>query len=235
MSVPDLLADTLIREIEGGVGKIKGDEPTVFGLSSNFYPGFVKQYNAAVVRGDKVEMNNLREIAKTIYIRDYLRPIPGSGWLEEFFPALLALLFFGRVHGAGYAHYTLAVQRWLKRNQNQSIAVDGQFGQRTLKAVKELSIGQRTTMLAYLKSGPVVAELARRRIASVKSGGVSGVDRGLTNRIFNELRVADAINKDSYIASIADEVKPLEVTYNGTDRVRAGMGEDLFTPIINLV
>lgn len=234
MSFPDLITEVLIRDIEGGVGKIKGDEPTVFGLSSNFYADFVNSYFAAAKAGDKREMERLREVAKAIYIRDYLRVIPGSAWMEDYFPGLLALLFFGRVHGAGYMHYTKAVQRWLKMNIRRNIVIDGRFGPMTLAAVKETSAEQRVALVTYLKSGNVVDLLTQQRIASVAAGGVVGVDRGLRNRILKELDVATALNKDSFQYA-SDGVKNLVITYARTPDVRAKGSEGNKAPIINLV
>lgn len=235
MSFPDLITEVLIRDIEGGVGKIKGDEPTVYGLSSNFYPAFVTSALAAAKADDKVAIARLREQAKAIYIRDYLRVIPGSSWMEDAFPGLLALLFFGRVHGAGYKHYTQAVQQWLKMNIRRTMIVDGRFGPNTLKAVKETSVEQRKQLITYLQSSSVANTLVRRRIASVAAGGVIGVDPGLKNRVFKELTVAQALNKDSFQNVADDGVKNLVITYARTSDIRAESSEDSQAALINLV
>lgn len=235
MSVPDLLTEVLIRDLEGGVGKIKGDEPTALGLNSNFYPDFVRRYIAAAVNGNEGEKARLRQVAKSIYVRDYLRVIPGSAWMEDNFPALLALLFFGRVHGAGYKHYTSSVQQWLKMNKLRTIIVDGRFGPNTLKAVKDTSVAERTALIAYLKSGNIVDQLTKLRIASVAAGGVIGVDRGLRNRVLNELKVAAAINKDSFLNVADNGEKNLVITYARTPDVRTKEDESDPPTLINLV
>lgn len=236
MSFPDLLTEVLIRDIEGEVGEIKGDEPTVFGLNANFYPNFVSTALAAASAGDKKKMAVLRAEAKAIYVRDYLRVIPGSAWMEDAFPALLAVLFFGRVHGAGYMHYTKAVQQWLKMNVRRNLIVDGRFGPNTLAAVKVTSVEQRQALIRYLQSSNIVSLLTQQRIASVVAGGVRGVDRGIRNRVQKELLVASAINKDSF-QNVADTrgEKNLVITYARTTDIRTEGSEDTFATKINLV
>lgn len=229
-AVSDQLIEVLIRTFEGGLSTIKGDEPTALGLNAAVHPTFVKAYFAAAAANDTVALARLRQEAEVIYFGSYIRPIPGWDWMETNFPALLGLLFLGRVHGSGYRDYVLEIQRWAQKNVNRGISVDGRLGPLTLAMVKGLSVAQRKLLLDNLKSQPVQERLTSRRQAAVRMGGVQTVDRGIANRVRREFEVAMSIHTDEAARVVLNNPdggpKPLEVTYARTTAKSADLGED---------
>lgn len=234
MSLGDVLTETLISTMEGGVGKIKGDEPTVFGLSSTYYPGFVRAYNEAYAKGDKAKMASLRNDAKVIYIRDYLKVIPGYPTLSVSSPGLIALLFFGRVHGLGYRQYVIAIQQWLVAN-GRRLTINGKMDAQTLTHLNSMSVQEHASLLKALARPASLDDLARQRIRAVAVGGVVGVDKGIRNRVRNELAVAEALNKDVSAQMAMIPEKNIVVTYARTSAVRSETSEIDPSSTINLV
>lgn len=227
MSIAEILLDTLLISLEGEVSSLKGDEPTVYGLNSKFYPDFVDRYRTAKATANVSMMAAMQLEAKEIYRTEYLEVIPGYGWMEAQFPALLALLFFGRVHGVGYRAYVKAIQGYLNNKVGVSprLAEDGLLGPRTLNAIKQLTQLQQGDLLKHLNSTPIKNGLKDIRVKAVIAGGTRGVDNGIRNRVDKELKVAQVLHMDSEATIIASREAPALVIRRGRSAsVPAGNG-----------
>lgn len=187
----------LIEHLEGGRADIKGDSGglTHFGLSSRYYPEFVREAE------ESADARALFDKAVAIYTKDYIESVYGHEWLAKHFPELLWLLFSGKVHGSGDEEYTEFLQRQLNEVRvprgQLPLVPDGQFGPATLRAVKGLTEVERTGLLHLLTSPGARSVLAWLRVRSVQRGGAVGVERGIANRVKKELDLALAYRRDA--------------------------------------
>lgn len=228
MPIRSVIRRLISDEFEGGANDAlvaRGDEFTVFGISSKFRPDFTERYKAAAAKKDEKAIAALKEEAVQIYMRDYVRPITGWDVLNREFPALLALLFLGRVHGAGFRHYVSEIQAWANSKGGGNLVVDGMWGQMSLRAVLVLTTAKRTALIDHLNSDGVRAKLVQLRQIAVRRGGTAGVERGVGRRVLKELRYAKSMQDGSVaLAAIEGDVKPLEVPYaEGPDSADSGI------------
>lgn len=193
--VQRLIAD--VMDIEGISGHLPGDGGglTVFGLSERYHPEFIKKYR------DGVSLSTLQELAGDIYVDEYLGQIHGNPWLMRYYPGLLWLLFFGKVHGTGDEWYTRALQEYLNNTLPMKgqplLLADGQFGPNTLHAVKGMTALEKEGFLRFVTRQPVLDYLKAMRVEDVRAGGALNVERGIANRVEKEISYAYSIQQEA--------------------------------------
>lgn len=180
----------VIDNLEGGKAQISGDSGgrTLFGLTEKYHPEFIREFwGEPSLKSPPRE--GARDAAISIYFDEYLTHIRGWQWLMDNVPWLLALLMFGRVHGAGFRQYVREVQRSLVK-QGHVVVVDGLWGPATLAALQSLTPVERNRM--YMDLSAAQPSLIRARQRSVRAGGAIGVDKGIRNRVVEEFNLASA-------------------------------------------
>jgi lysozyme family protein len=187
----------LISELEGRWDVstlLPGDRGgwTQGGISARAYPELADR-----IRAGKLKHTEIRNI----YFDDYYARIHAYEIMEERCPEILALLFFGKVHGIGISRYTKVIQQWLNSNNppKRTIFVDSVWGPQTSTTLLRFPDRDLDRLLKHLENQS--AYFIRERVNATRNGKIEYVN-GMTNRITNEFLLASVVGDQEIQAEL---------------------------------